>query len=144
MIIVDRPLTSSPGTDGAALYRLFAQPDPTLPKLLSTKAYTGATVLTQTAWLTVKQWKRAYLEWQDNSGGPEGPSIVGTETTADGGIVNGKQDIGFALAPTTAGLTPQPTIGAGISASLDLSSLSPDFTLSRLVLTFDERTLYGA
>ena len=132
------------GTDGTSLYQLFAQPDPTLPKLLSTKAYTAATVLTQSSWLTLKSWKRLYLEWMDNSQGPVGPSITGIQSTADGGIVNGREEVAFSLAPTTFGITPQPTVGAGISSWVDLKSVSPDFTISRLSITFDERTLYGA
>jgi len=132
------------GTDGTSLYQLFAQPDPSLPKLLATKAYTASTVLTQMSALTVKSWKRLYLEWMDNGTGPDGPSITATQSTADGGIVNGREDIGFSLAPGTLGITPHPTFGAGISSWVDFKSLSPDFTIARLAITFDERTLYGA
>ena len=34
--------------------------------------------------------------------------------------------------------------GAGISAWMDLKSLSPDFVLERLSITYDERALFGA
>jgi hypothetical protein len=65
-------------------------------------------------------------------------------TTADGGIINGTEDVSFELAPTTERIVPHPTIGSGISAHVDLTSLGPDFTIARMTLTFDERTLYGA
>lgn len=129
------------GTDGTVIVRLFAQPDPALPKRVSTKAYKGETLL------TIKHWKRLYLEMRDalKPAGPEGVSLTGTISTADGGIQNGKLDIGFTLPPGGFGTIPQPTDGAaGISAWVDLLSLSPDFVLERLSLTYDERTLFGA
>lgn len=128
------------GTDGNVIVELFNRPDPTLVKLVSTKAYKGPN------FLTVKQWKRVYLEMRDNlqPKGPEGVSLHGTMATADGGIVNGREDIGFDLAPGSFGTVPQPTVGAGISAWIDLKSLSPDFVLERLSLTYDERSLFGA
>lgn len=128
------------GTDGTSIYRLFARPDPALTKRVSTKAYKGPHVL------TIKHWKRLYLEMRDNLDpkGPEGVSVVGVMATADGGIVNGKEDVSFDVPPGGFGTIPHPTVGAGISAWIDLTSLSPDFVLERLSLTFDERALFGA
>ena len=126
------------GTDGAALYRLFAQPDPALIKRVQTKAYVGANVL------TVKDWKRAYVELVDNRGGPEGVFLTGTMATRGGGIPNGVEDVSYSLDPKGADTVPSPTIGKGIAAMLDLRSFSPDFTINRVNVTFEERTLFGA
>lgn len=128
------------GTDGNAIYQLFARPDNALPKLVSTKAYKGPNLL------TIKQWKRVYLEMKDNLSppGPAGVTLVGTQSTADGGIQNGREDIAFTVPPGGFGTVPQPTFGAGISAWVDLRSLSPDFVLERMYLTYDERALFGA
>lgn len=128
------------GTDGTSICQLFARPDPRLGKRVSTKAYKGTHLLTN------KQWKRLYLEMRDNLDpkGPEGVSVIGTMATADGGIVNGKEDVNFDVPPGGFGTIPKPTFGAGISAWVDLLSLSPDFVLERLSLTYDERNLFGA
>ena len=131
---------SAYGTDGTSIYQLFAQPDPNLVKYANTKAYKGPNLL------TIKHFKRLYMEMRDNLNppGPEGVTLTGTMTTADGGIPNGSEDVGFDLAPGMFGTVPQPTVGAGLSAWVDLRSQSPDFVLERLSLTYDERTLYGA
>lgn len=128
------------GTDGTSLYRLFAQPSPTLVKRLSTKAYKGQYIL------NIKDWKRVYVEISDKMKppGPEGVSITGTMTTIGGGIPNGQQDVSFEIAPGGKDTVPHPAEGKGIAAWLDLQSLSPDFTIERVSLTYDDRMLFGA
>lgn len=127
------------GTDGVNLYRLFSRPDPRLPKRLSTKAYRGQ----GDSSLVIKNIKRVYLEMHDHDGG--GVSINGTLTTRGGGIPNGAEPLNFEL---TEGeiydIKPWPTAGAGINAAIDLESLSPDFTIERLQVASEDRTLYGA
>ena len=128
------------GTDGTSLYQLFAKPDPALPKRLSTKAFKGDTAAQQ---MTIKSGKRLFLEVHDNDGG--GVSFTGTFTTRGGGIPNGVQDVGFDL---TAGVRYDvlawPISVAGLSGALDLYSISPDFTLERIFLATEQRTLFGA
>jgi hypothetical protein len=127
------------GTDGAHLYRLFAQPDPTLIKRLATKQLRGAGI----AQLTVKNFKRVYVELEDNDG--RGVQITGTVQCGDGGVQGGSQSIGFELSPGKIhAIIPQPIEGAGIWASIDLQSTSPDFTIERIHLAADQRTLFGA
>ena len=127
------------GTDGASLYQLFAQPDSELQKRITTKLYNGTDLA-----LVVKSWKRAYLEWMDKYHGNEGVFFTGTVATHGGGIPNGLEDIGFALEPSGYDIVPAPISGQGINAGVDLISYSPDFTVARLHLTFDARTLFGA
>jgi hypothetical protein len=128
------------GTDGTNLYKLFAQPDPQLLKRLSTKAYKGQYIL------TVKDWKRLYVEMSDkmNPPGPEGVSFTGTFTTLGGGIPNGAQDVGFDIPPGGKDTVPAPLEGKGIAGWLDLQSISPDFTIERVSLTYEDRMLFGA
>lgn len=127
------------GTDGTNLYRLFAQPDPALIKRLVTKQLRGKGL----AELTVKNWKRVYVELADNSG--QGVSIVGELETGDGGVPGGKQSIGFNLVGGEKHkILPSPVEGAGIWGALELRSYSPDFTIERIHLTGHENTLYGA
>jgi hypothetical protein len=128
------------GTDGTSLYQLFAQPDNTLMKRLSTKAYTGQHIL------TIKDWKRTYVEMKDNltPAGPEGVYIFGTYTAAEGGVPGGSQGVSFSIPPGAKDTVPHPTEGKGLKAWLDLASFSPDFTIARISLTYDERSLYGA
>lgn len=127
------------GTDGTNLYRLFSAPDPALPKRLSTKAYRG----TDASSLAIKNFKRVYCELHDHDGG--GVSLTGTLTTRGGGIPNGAEPLGFELAPGEMyGIKPWPTSGAGINGAIDLESISPDFTLERLQVASEDRTLFGA
>jgi hypothetical protein len=136
------------GTDGTSLYQLFATPDPALPKRLSTKSLRGTGI----AQLVIKNFKRLYLEVQDIFG--QGLSITGTVTTADGGVPAGAQSVGFDMPAGYAGpgkafqnnsaLLAQPLEGAGISASIDLTSLAPDFVIERIHLASEQRTLFGA
>lgn len=128
------------GTDGTSLYRLFAQPDPQLQKRLSSKAYKGPNIL------TIKDWKRVFVEMSDKMSppGPEGVSITGTLSTIGGNIPNGVQDISFDIPPGGKDTIPAPTEGKGVAAWLDLQSTSPDFTIERVSLTYDERALFGA
>lgn len=127
------------GTDGTHLYRLFSRPDPLLPKLLSTKSFRG----TGASSLAIKNFKRVYLEMSDNDGG--GVPITGTLTTKGGGIPNGSEQIAFELAAGELyGVKPSPTSGAGLSGAIDLNSIAPDFTIERLQVTTEDRTLYGA
>lgn len=127
------------GTDGTSLYELFAVPDPVLVKRLSTKALRGE----GPAQLSIKNLKRLYCEIHDHDG--RGVDLIGTCTTSDGGIPNGSEQVGFSL---TAGkvhsIEPQPVAGSGISAHVDLQSNSPDFTIERLHVAAEERTLFGA
>jgi hypothetical protein len=126
------------GTDGSALYKLFAQPDPALEKKISSKAYRGPNKL------TTKNWACVYVDMQDKMGGPEGVSITGTQTTAGGGIPNGVESLSFDVAPGQDDCVPKPTAGGGISAAIDLRSLSPDFVIERVHLMYREDTLFGA
>jgi hypothetical protein len=127
------------GTDGTHLYRLFAKPDSALPKRLSTKFYRGQ----DKSSLTIKQYKRVFCEIHDESG--LGVSITGTITTRGGNVPTGVEDIGFEVVPGAMyGLVPQAISSAGIAAALDLNSVSPDFTIERLQVAAEERTLWGA
>lgn len=127
------------GTDGTHLFRLFDHPDPALPKRLNTKAYRGK----DAASLTIKNFKRAYLEVHDNLGG--GVAFTGDCTTSGGGIPNGREDIYFQLVPGERhNVIPHPLSGAGLSGEINLFSISPDFTIERLQVSHEERTLYGA
>lgn len=127
------------GTDGTSLYPLFTQPDPALVKRLSTKAIRG----TGNQMLTIKDYKRLYLEVHDNSGG--GFHATGTMTCGGGGVPGGSEDIAFDL---TEGakfeILPQPSEGKGIWCAVDLNSNSPDFTIERLHFAAEMKTLYGA
>jgi hypothetical protein len=127
------------GTDGTNLHQLFAQPDPTLIKRLASKYYRGG----QLAQLTIKNWKRLFMEFYDNDG--RGVEFTGTFTTGAGGIPSGTQEIGFSLpAGRRYGMEPWPLAGAGIAGAVDLTSYSPDFSIERLHIVTEERTLYGA
>ncbi|HEX3522860.1 MAG TPA: hypothetical protein VHT52_12320 [Stellaceae bacterium] len=127
------------GTDGTSLYQLFAQPDETLAKRYVTKRLRGEGI----AQLQVKNFKRIYAEIDDNDG--RGVSLTGHLATGDGGIPGGVQSLDFEL---TGGvehkIIPQPVDGHGIWGAIDLISRSPDFTLERLHVAAEERTLYGA
>jgi hypothetical protein len=127
------------GTDGTNLYQLFAQPDPALKKHLSTKALKGQ----GPSQLAIKNIKRVFLELHDNDGG--GVSLTGTVSTRGGGVPNGTQDISFEIPPGQIyGLEPQAVSCMGILGAIDLESVSPDFTLERLHIAIEERTLFGA
>ena len=127
------------GTDGTSLYELFHHPDPTLIKRLSTKALRGSGM----SRLVEKNFKRLYLEFHDNFGG--GVGITGIVTAGTGGMPGGVQDVGFDLTQGVRySMEPWPISGGGIAASIDLESISPDFTIERLHLAAEERTLYGA
>jgi len=126
------------GTDGTSLYKLFDQPDPKLEKRFATKAYTADNAI------TLKAWKRLYLQMRDIHGGPEGSFVTGDFVTADGGIPNGAEQVSFEVQPGCAGIRPFPTIGQGISAYLDLTSRSPDFAIERLMIAYEVRTIFGA
>jgi hypothetical protein len=127
------------GTDGDSLYQLFAQPDPLLRKHLATKFLRGP----QMEQITIKNWKRLFLEFYDFYGG--GVAFTGHITTKAGGIPGGAQDIGFELTEGTKyAFEPQPINGMGIAGAVDLFSLSPDFAIERLHILADERTIWGA
>jgi hypothetical protein len=129
------------GTDGRSLYRLFAQPSPTLVKRLSTKQLRVTS--SKLSALTVKNVKRLYAEIADNSG--LGVSMTGTVTSGGGGIPGGVESVDFELTRGVPfGIKPSPLHGAGIWSAIDLQSNSPDFTLERLHLAAEERTLFGA
>lgn len=126
------------GTDGTSLYKLFAQPDTTLTKRIETKAYTG------TNFLTEKDWKRTYFEWQDNKAGPEGSFFTGTLLTQGPNYKGGSLPVSFAVQPGMWNTDASPAPGKGFWAALNLKSTSPDFTVARISFTFDERDLWGA
>lgn len=135
------------GTDGKSLYQLFARPDPKLPKRLSTKAFRG----TEKQQLAIKNFKRLYIEMYDDSG--DGLSLTGSFVSGGGEVPGGTQDIAFDIAagvvPVATGirraeLVPQALNCSGIFGAIDLKSYSKDFTIERLHLTAEERTLYGA
>jgi hypothetical protein len=129
------------GTDGTHLYQLFAQPSPTLLKRLSTKKLRGAS--SKLSALTIKNLKRAYAEIDDNDG--RGVSITGTVTSGDGGIPGGVESVDFELpGGVEFKIIPSPLHGSGIWSTIDIQSISPDFTLERLHLAAEERTLFGA
>ena len=128
------------GTDGTSLYQLFAQPDPTLIKRLSTKKLRGQG---QNSALTIKNVKRVFAEIDDNDG--RGVSLSGSVTTGGGGVPGGVQAVDFQLAPGMGNaIIPAPVEGAGIWAIVDLHSTSPDFTIERIHVLAEERTLFGA
>jgi hypothetical protein len=127
------------GTDGTNLYQLFQQPDPLLIKRLVTKKIKGE----GESLLTIKNWTRAYLTIQDNSG--EGVSIKGHMISGDGGVPGGSQGVDFELQPgQISRIIPAPLDGAGIWGALDISSNSPDFSIERINLTAHLNTLFGA
>jgi hypothetical protein len=126
------------GTDGTIFCKLFARADPQLEKRLSTKAYTGPNAV------TIKNWKRLYVQMRDNAKVPEGAFLTGTFSTADGGIPNGSEQVSFEVQAGQAGIRPHPLAGQGISGWLDLRSTSPDFTIERLMLGFEIRSIFGS
>jgi hypothetical protein len=129
------------GTDGINLYQLFAQPSSTLVKRLSTKKLRGAA--SKMSALTIKNLKRLYVEVEDNSG--LGVAIEGAVTSGGGGVPGGVETVTHELTPGVQfGILPAPVHGAGIWSSIDLVSTSPDFTIERLHLASEERTLFGA
>lgn len=131
---------SAYGTDGRVLVRLFAQPDPALPKLLSTKSYNGV----PSAPLDLKNWQRVYVQIHNNLTTPEGAFLTGSLTTEYGGVPNGSQDVSFEVKPGQDDIRPYPTNGQGINAYLDLSGNSPDYTIERIMLAYEARTRFGA
>jgi hypothetical protein len=129
------------GTDGTHLYRLFDHPDPTLIKRYASKALRGQ----GNAQLTIKNFKRLYCEVDDNMSPPAGVQITGTVTAGDGGVPGGVQGVAFDLAPGELHkIIPAPIEGGGIWGAIDLQTTSPDFTIERLHLAHEERTLFGA
>jgi hypothetical protein len=72
-------------------------------------------------------------------------SLTGTVITKGGGVPNGAENIGFQLAPGEVfDILPQPLSGQGILAAVDLQSTSPDFSMEKLHLATEGRTLFGA
>jgi hypothetical protein len=138
------------GTDGTHLYQLFAQPDPNLLKILSTKFIRGQGLKQ----LTIKNWKRLFMEIADNDG--RGVNFIGGFSTRGGGIPNGTQEVSFNISagpvlgtgvsgtPRPTATEPYPIQAAGIAGAIDIQSISPDFTLERLHVTVEDRTLWGA
>jgi hypothetical protein len=127
------------GTDGKYLYRLFARPDPTLPKRLSTKSFRGK----GESGMSIKQWKRIFVEVSDVMG--RGVELNGTLRTRGGGVPNGEEDVSFRLhSGRKHDILPWPTASAGMEAELDLITYSPDFSILRIDGMLEERTLYGA
>ena len=136
----DNSFINAYGTDGSKLYKLFARPDPNQPKRLSTKALSGTK---PEAMLTIKNFKRIFLEVHDNDG--RGVSFTGVCSTFGGGVPNGTETLGFEVsAGAKYGLEPWPLSCMGTNAAIDLESLSPDFTIERLFLMNEGRTLFGA
>lgn len=128
------------GTDGKYLYRLFAKPDPALPKRYSSKSYRETRSVSG---MTIKQVRRLYVELQDLYG--DGVAITGQLRTRGGGIPNGAEDIAFEIpAGKKHDILAWPTAGQGMEAELDLISYSPGFSLVRIDAMVEERTLFGA
>jgi len=135
----DNSVITPYGTDGTNLYKLFAQPDNQLMKRLATKFYRGQGRTS----LAIKNWKRVFAEIHDNSG--RGVAITGEATTRGGGVPAGVQSFGFQLTPGQIyDIQPAVINGAGIAGALDLKSTSPDFTIERIQIAAEERTLFGA
>jgi len=127
------------GTDGTHLYQLFARPDGLLKKTLATKQMRG----TGRAQLVVKNFKRLYLEVANNT--PHAAVNITGTIRSGGGVPGGTEDIGFRLPNgEDFDIIPQPVSGSGIWAQADLQSASPDFTIERLHVAAEERTLFGA
>jgi hypothetical protein len=127
------------GTDGTSLYHLFDHPDPALPKRLSTKLTKGAGI----SQITIKNFKRLFMELHDNFGG--GVGWTGKLIASGGGIPTGSQDISFQLGQgENYKIIPLAVSGSGIGGALDLESVSPDFTVERIHIAAEERTLFGA
>lgn len=138
----ENSVNSPYGTDGTYLYRLFQQPDPALPKRLSTKSFRGLG-RDPTSAMTIKQWRRIYMEIIDFFA--DGVEIRGELKTRGGGIPNGSEDIGFELpAGKLHDIVAWPVASAGMEAELDLISYSPYFTIERIDGMVEERTLFGA
>jgi len=128
------------GTDGTSLYQLFAKPDNTLPKRLSTKFLKGDRASQH---MTIKNWKRVMVEIWDYDGG--GVHITGSLNCMGGGIPNGTQDMAFSRPPgANYGIEAWSVSGMGLGAEMDLYSVSPDFTIERIYIYAEERTLWGA
>jgi hypothetical protein len=140
------------GTDGTSLYQLFAKPDPTLRKVLATKALRG----TEKQQLVIKNFKRLYCELFDYSN--TGVSLTGAVICGGGGVPGGSEPIAFDLVEgeipgegeiprdqgqKMAAVMAAPLSGAGIWAAIDLQSYSEDFAIERLHLAAEERTLFG-
>lgn len=127
------------GTDGTNLYQLFAQPSSKLIKRYASKFISGNGI----SKLTIKNSKRVYAEVHDNSG--LGVSLTGTLTMRGGGVPGGSEDIAFDLPEGKQwDILGMGVSGAGIQAAVDLQSKSPDFTIERLHIAAEERTLFGA
>lgn len=127
-------------TDGTSFYQLFAAASSSLQKIMLTKRLRGKNPL------AIKQWKRLFIELQDNS--DSGVSFNGNWATGGGGIPGGVVNFSITAVPSgNAGklqIVPLVTGGAGIWTSLDIASTSPDFTIERVHFTEEERSLYGA
>jgi hypothetical protein len=133
------------GTDGTYLYMLFNHPDATLPKRLSTKSFRGP----GEAGLTIKIWKRLFMEIRDLSAGRGAPShgvsFNGQLRTRGGGLPNGSEEVNFEIPPGKRhDILAWPTAGQGIEAELDLLSYSEDFAIERIDGMLELRTLFGA
>jgi hypothetical protein len=126
------------GTDGNVLVKLFAQPDPALVKRLATKAYAGKNPL------MIKNFKRVFVHMHDMAGQPEGSFLNGSLSTAGGGIPNGSQQLSFEVQPNQDDMRPSPSEGQGLFAWLDLWGNSPDYIIERILLAYEDRTLFGA
>jgi hypothetical protein len=127
------------GTDGSFLYQLFNHPDSNLVKRFHTKSLR----IPANSMVTIRYFKRLFLEFSDWYG--NGVSFTGTMTTRGGGVPGGTEDIAFAV---TAGqqyaIEPYAPSGAGITAEIDLTSQSPDFSIERFIVGAEQRTVYGA
>lgn len=136
--IEQNSLIKAYGTDGTVLVQLFAQPDPQLVKRLKTKSFNGHPANP----LAIKNWKRTYVHLEDLSGG--GAYVTGSLSTTGGGVPNGSEAVAFDVGPNQSDLRPQPTQGQGIEAALNLTGNSPDYTIQRIMLAYEDRTIFGA
>lgn len=128
------------GTEGTHLYHLFDHPDNSLVKKLSTKALKTKGPLGE---LTINNWRRVHMELHDMSG--QGVSFTGKLTNVGCSTPGGTQDIAFQMPPgQPSAFLAQATQGQGILGSVDLQSISPDFSIERIHFTVEPRTLEGA
>ena len=142
------------GTDGAAIYWLFAQPSTKIQKRLDTKQYGADKPFIQ------KKALATYFQATDNSAAPSGisaslttfvsgiPTPDGAQETmlASGEFASFVEQPAFPSPAPAYGLWGTSMNGLGcVTISVRFTSTSPDFTLGNLVIGYsDELAYYGA
>lgn len=140
------------GTDGAALYPLFASPSATLKKRLWTKLY-GAPQS-----YMIKEGVGFYLQATDNSPGRSGIAAnvnfnvagLALQDPEDASTPSGVYTNMLIVQPNFPAPPPQMAIwGAGTvglyfaCAGAQLATTSPDFTLGNLLISYTDNTAFG-